>query len=205
PKAHTPFQWYGQISLDEMRRKLRYLKESLSGRKLKFKGHDERMSFLEAVFARGDENLSQLIEKAWEAGCRLDGWSEHFNFSAWSDAMDKTGIDGAAYAERSFGRDERLPWDSIDIGIKKAFLYREYQRASSEVRTPGCRETCMQCGLQCAGEPERRGIEEREKGRIGAFFQVVISDSQSPRFPGSKNKGQGTIHQNGKAALSVPS
>ncbi len=152
PKAHTPFQWYGQISLDEMRRKLRYLKESLSGRKLKYKGHDERMSFLEAVFARGDENLSQLIEKAWGAGCRLDGWSEHFNFSAWSDAMDKTGIDGAAYSERSFGRDERLPWDAIDIGIKKDFLYREYEQALAEVRTPGCRETCMHCGLRCAGE-----------------------------------------------------
>ncbi|HXW69764.1 MAG TPA: TIGR03960 family B12-binding radical SAM protein, partial [Dissulfurispiraceae bacterium] len=123
PKAHTPFQWYGQISLDEMRRKLHYLKESLSSRKLKFKGHDERMSFLEAVFARGDENLSPLIEKAWEAGCRLDGWSEHFNFSAWSDAMDKTGIDGAAYAERSFESNERLPWDAVDTGIKKAFLY----------------------------------------------------------------------------------
>ena len=157
PKAHTPFQWYGQISLDEMRRKLRYLKESLSSRKLKFKGHDERMSFVEAVFARGDEKLSQLIEKAWGAGCRLDGWSEHFNFSAWSDAMDKTGIDGAAYSERSFERDERLPWDAIDIGIKKDFLYREYEHALAEVRTPGCREACSACGLQCNGEPETRG------------------------------------------------
>ncbi len=162
PKAHTPFQWYGQISLDEMRRKLRYLKESLNSRKLKFKGHDERMSFLEAVFARGDENLSQLIEKAWEAGCRLDGWSEHFNFSAWSDAMDKTGIDGAAYSERSFKRDDRLPWDAIDTGIKKDFLYTEYEHALSEVRTPGCREECSACGLQCSSEPEtlRKGETE---------------------------------------------
>ena len=167
PKAHTPFQWYGQISLDEMRRKLRYLKESLSGRKLKYKGHDERMSFLEAIFARGDENLSQLIEKAWEAGCRLDGWSEHFNFSAWSDAMDKTGIDGAAYSERSFGRDELLPWDAIDIGINKDFLYREYEHALSEVRTPGCREACSGCGLKCGGELQNRGIGESENRRLG--------------------------------------
>jgi len=174
PKAHTPFQWYGQISLDEMRRKLRYLKESLSSRKLKFKGHDERMSFLEAVFARGDENLSQLIEEAWGAGCRLDGWSEHFNFSAWSDAMDKTGIDGAAYSERSFERDERLPWDVVDTGIKKDFLYREYEQALAEVRTPGCRETCSACGLKCSGETGKlrigesgnRGTGERENSRL---------------------------------------
>lgn len=185
PKAHTPFQWHGQISLDEMRRKLRYLKESLNGRKLKFKGHDERMSFLEAVFARGDENLSQLIEKAWGAGCRLDGWSEHFNFSAWSDAMDKTGIDGAAYAERSFGRDERLPWDTIDIGIKKDFLYKEYEQASSEVRTPGCRETCMHCGLQCGGDPGKLRTGETVNRRIGDDDLEKSSSSPAPRFPDS--------------------
>ncbi len=180
PKAHTPFQWYGQISLDEMRRKLRWLRESLSGRKLKFKGHDERMSFLEAVFARGDENLSQLIEKAWAAGCRLDGWSEHFNFSAWSDAMDKTGIDGAAYSERSFARDERLPWDAIDIGIEKDFLYSEYEHALSEVRTPGCRDACSACGLNCSGEPEKlRTGEPENRG------EVCCAGSPIPRFSDS--------------------
>ena len=182
PKAHTPFQWYGQISLDEMRRKLRYLKESLSGRKLKYKGHDERMSFLEAVFARGDENLSLLIEKAWEAGCRLDAWSEHFNFSAWSDAMDKTGIDGAAYSERSFERDERLPWDAIDIGIKKDFLYKEYEQALSEVRTPGCREKCSSCGLKCSLETEKLRIGESENRRIGEEDVQTRSCSLVPKI-----------------------
>jgi radical SAM-linked protein len=182
PKAHTPFQWYGQISLDEMRRKLRYLKEALRGRKLKYKGHDERMSFLEAVFARGDEKLSQLIEKAWEAGCRLDGWSEHFNFSAWSDAMDKTGIDGAAYSERSFGRDERLPWDPIDIGIKKDFLYREYEHALSEVRTPGCKEACSSCGLKCIGETDKLRDGEPENLRTGGSELCFKSSSQIRPF-----------------------
>ncbi len=168
PKAHTPFQWQGQISLDEMRRKLHYLKESLSSKKMKYKGHDERMSFLEAVFARGDENLSRLIEEAWGHGCRLDGWSEHFNFPAWLDAMDRTGIDGAAYSERSFGRDERLPWDTVDIGIRKDFLYKEYERALAEEKTPGCSEACSACGLKCNdasgtrghGDAETRGTED---------------------------------------------
>ncbi len=180
PKPHTPFQWYGQISLDEMRRKLRYLKESLTSRKLKFKGHDERMSFLEAVFARGDEKLSQLLEKAWEAGCRLDGWSEHFNFSAWSDAMDKTGIDGAAYAEKSFGRDERFPWDAIDTGITKAFLCREYEHALSEVRTPGCREACSGCGLKCSAGQETRGHGDSETRGTGELETRRDVDVVSP-------------------------
>jgi radical SAM-linked protein len=137
----------------------------LSSKKLKYKGHDERMSFLEAVFARGDENLSRLIEEAWGHGCRLDGWTEHFNFPAWLDAMDRTGIDGAAYSERSFGRDERLPWDTVDIGVSKDFLYREYERALAEEKTPGCREACSACGLKCrTGEAESQGISTRRRG-----------------------------------------
>jgi radical SAM family uncharacterized protein/radical SAM-linked protein len=160
PKAHTPFQWCGQISIDEMSRKLGYLKESLNSRKLKYKGHDERMSFLEAVFARGDEKLSQLIETAWRSGCRLDGWSEHFIFPAWEDAMDKTGIDGSAYSERNLGKDEQLPWDNIDIGVKKNFLYREYERALSEERSPGCRETCLHCGMECKTRDSELGTRD---------------------------------------------
>lgn len=149
PKPHTPFQWYGQIGLDEIKRKQKYLKDVLSSKKFKYKGHDDHMSFLEAVFARGDEKLSPLIEKAWESGCRLDGWSEMFDFNKWLDAMDKTGIDGLFYAQRSFGKDESLPWDNIDTGIKKSFLYREYERALSEERTQDCRNVCTACGLKC--------------------------------------------------------
>jgi radical SAM-linked protein len=155
PKPHTPFQWYGQIGLDEIKRKQKYLKDVLSSKKFKYKGHDEHMSFLEAVFARGDERLSPLIEKAWGSGCRLDGWSEMFDFNKWLDAMDMTGIDGSFYAQRSFGKDESLPWDSIDTGIKKSFLYREYERAFSEERTQDCRKVCTACGLKCKTEIER--------------------------------------------------
>ncbi|MBF0505813.1 MAG: TIGR03960 family B12-binding radical SAM protein [Nitrospirae bacterium] len=176
PKAHTPFQWHGQDGLDEIRRKLHYLKESLSSRKFKYKGHDERMSFLEAAFARGDENLSPLIAKAWEFGCRLDGWSEHFNFPAWSEAMDKTGIDCAAYSQRSFGRDERLPWDIINVGVRKDFLYGEYERALSQEKSPGCRETCLHCGLRCAGNKDaetQRPVDAEN----------VFSSSPCPRVP----------------------
>lgn len=152
PKAHTPFQWCGQIDHGEMQGKLQYLKEVLSSKKFKFKGHNGDMSLLEGVFARGDERLADLVEKAWELGCRLDGWSELFDFRRWTEAMERTGIDGPAYARRSFAREERLPWEPIDIGVRKEFLYKEYERALSEERTPDCGRVCTACGLRCNGK-----------------------------------------------------
>ncbi len=155
PKPHTPFQWAGQISLEEIKRKQKYLKEALSSKKFKYKGHDEHMSFLEAVFARGDEKLSVLIGKAWKLGCRLDGWSEHFAFDKWLAAMDKTGIDGSYYSQRVFKKDERLPWDNIQTGIKKDFLYKEYEKSLSGEKTQDCRKGCIACGLKCKAEVEK--------------------------------------------------
>ena len=149
PKPHTPFQWQGQISLDEMRQKLGYLRQMMRTKKFKYKGHDERMSFLEAVFARGDERLAGLIEEAWRGGCRLDGWSEFFNFDKWQQAMERTGIDGAGYAERRFEQNDKVPWDNIDIGVSRDFLFREYTKAVDETMTPGCNKTCSSCGLEC--------------------------------------------------------
>ncbi len=151
PKPHTPFQWFGQISPDEMRKKLKYLKDVFASKKFKYKGHDEGMSFLEAVFARGDKELSTLIKAAWRSGCRLDGWSEVFDFDKWVDAMDKTGVDGSLYAQRIFKTDDELPWDNIDIGIKKDFLLNEYELALSGKKTTDCRKTCVACGLKCKG------------------------------------------------------
>ncbi|MBI3592483.1 MAG: DUF2344 domain-containing protein, partial [Nitrospirae bacterium] len=113
------------------------------------------------VFARGDERLSNLIEKAWASGCRLDGWSEMFDFNAWTDAMDKTGIDGAYYAEKRFDEDERLPWDNIDIGVRKDFLCKEYERAMSEERTSSCLKTCTNCGLKCVSQVQTADSQKR--------------------------------------------
>ncbi|HTZ18391.1 MAG TPA: TIGR03960 family B12-binding radical SAM protein [Dissulfurispiraceae bacterium] len=149
PKPHTPFQWHGQISLDEMKQKLGFLRRSINSKKFKYKGHNEEMSFLEAVFARGDEQLSGLIEEAWRSGCRLDGWSEFFDFGKWQQAMDRTGIDGAAYAGRHFEKDDPLPWDNIDVGVSRDFLYREYTKAAGEKMTADCRKACSACGLEC--------------------------------------------------------
>jgi len=158
PKPHTPFQWFGRIGIDEIKRKQKYLREELGSKKFKYKGHDGNMSFLEAVFARGDEKLSALIEEAWQSGCRLDGWSEMFDFNKWLHSMDKTGIDGHFYTERAFCKDDILPWDYIDTGIKKSFLYKEYERALSEEKTEDCKKVCTACGLKCVERQARDAL-----------------------------------------------
>ncbi len=149
PKPHTPFQWYGQEDIIEIRRKKNFLKDILLKKGMKFKSHKEEMSLLEAVFARGDERLADVIEKAWSLGCRLDGWTESFDFEKWIKAMELTGIDAAAYAKKECRKDEPLPWDNIDTGIKKDFLSKEYQKALSGEITTNCRKVCHGCGLGC--------------------------------------------------------
>jgi radical SAM family uncharacterized protein/radical SAM-linked protein len=171
PKAHTPFQWFGQAPPEEFRRKLSYLREVLTKKKFKYKGHDERMSFLEAVFARGDERLSDLIEQAWKNGCRLDGWSDHFDFDKWRRAMEATGIDGQDFSGRVYGRDDRLPWDTIDVGVTKDFFLSEYERALSGEGTPDCGTGCVACGIGCGtSEVTPRDESLTEEGAV--TFQV---------------------------------
>ncbi len=149
PKPHTPMQWYGQEDIGRIKAKMEYLRQSLSKKRMNFKGHAAEMSLLEAVFSRGDTDLSALIERAWFRGCRLDPWAESFDFRKWLAAAEDTGIDLNAYARRRFERDGALPWDGIDIGVKKEFQWKEFQRALRGEITPDCRKACYGCGLGC--------------------------------------------------------
>jgi radical SAM-linked protein len=110
------------------------------------------MSVLEAAFARGDENLSRLIEEAWRLGCRLDAWTEYFDIAKWKQAMENTGIKAADFAEREIAAESALPWDNIEIGVTKKFLWKEYQTALSARFTSDCRNVCHACGLKCRPE-----------------------------------------------------
>ncbi|TAN43986.1 MAG: TIGR03960 family B12-binding radical SAM protein [Nitrospirae bacterium] len=177
PKPHTPFQWYGQAALEDIGQKLSFLRNSFGKKKLKYKGHDEKASMLEAVFARGDAKLGDLIEKAWGLGCKLDGWSEFFDFGKWTGAMEKTGIDGGLYACRSFAEKDALPWDVIDTGIKKDFLYGEYERAVLSEKTPDCKKSCSGCGLKCMPEGKTSG-----KTFEPAFLKVEKKQTVSPKI-----------------------
>jgi len=174
PKSHTPFQWYGQSPSDELERKKGHIRNILRRKGINVKGHDVEMSLLEAAFCRGDERLSLLIEKAWSLGCRLDGWSEVYDFGRWKTAMDLTGIDAVSFATRTFTSSDILPWEKIDIGVNKAFLWNEYQRALSGDITADCRKICHQCGVGCHKETAKEGEEAEKK----------ISTAETRRRPG---------------------
>ncbi|MEH0019644.1 MAG: TIGR03960 family B12-binding radical SAM protein [Desulfobacter sp.] len=148
PKAHTPFQRHAQMTLDQTREKIGFLRDTLRHPKVKLKWQEPRMSLLEGVWARGDRKLSTLLTRAYNLGCRLDGWSDHFDYRLWEQAFDATGIDPEFYTSRERTPDEPLPWDHIDSGVSRRFLEKEFSRAEQMAQTPDCRETdCTGCGI----------------------------------------------------------
>ena len=149
PKPFTPFQWEPQDTAEELRRKQRLLRESVTTRKISLNWHDADVSFLEAVLARGDRRLGRVLERVWRSGGRLDAWSEHLSVQRWLDAFAACGLDPAFYANRRRPFDEVLPWDHLDFGVTKDFLIRENRRAWESTTTPNCREACSACGAAC--------------------------------------------------------
>jgi len=184
PKPHTPFQWYGQNSIDALKEKNSYLKKAFLRRGVKYKGHNEEMSLLEAVFTRGDERLAGFIEAAWREGCRLDAWTELFDFRKWEKAMEVSGIDASAYATRTFAMEEPLPWDNVDTGVRKEYLAAEYNKALEGCFTVDCRKTCHACGLKCR--------EEKTPQQLPAAEQQADAEAGLPR-PG-KSDSAATEH-----------
>ena len=146
PKPFTPFQWEPQDSMDTLRQKQRFLKDKIRSRFISYNWHDPETSFLEAVFARGDRRLGKVIAKAVEKGCKFDGWGEHFRFNAWLDAFKECGISPEFYANRERSMDEIMPWDHIDVGVTKSFLYSQREKAYKGEVTSNCMEKCAGCG-----------------------------------------------------------
>ena len=146
PKAQTPFQWLGQISAEEAARRKEVLMKSLNIKGVTYSIHEYKTSFLEAVLARGDRRLSAVLERAWQLGCRLDGWEENFNFDAWMQAFADTGVDPAFYANRELAEDEVLAWDHISSGVTKCYLRSELVQAQNGIATPDCKAGCRNCG-----------------------------------------------------------
>lgn len=149
PKPFTPFQWFGQDTIEMLERKQKLLRESTFSRKLTVNYHGAETSFLEAVFARGDRKLNAVILEAHKRGMRFDGWADCFDFDAWMQVFKDLGIDPAFYANRQRSFDEVFPWDHLDYGIKKEFLIEECKRAYASETTPNCREKCSACGASC--------------------------------------------------------
>jgi radical SAM family uncharacterized protein len=146
PKPFTPFQWEPQDTMDVVAEKQKLLRARIKSKKISGSCHGNRTSSLEAVFARGDRRLSDVIERAWRSGCRFDSWDECFLYENWMDAFAQYGLDPAFYANRRRGFDEILPWDHIFHGVDKTFLQRENEKAYKNETSQNCREACGGCG-----------------------------------------------------------
>ena len=146
PKPHSPFQWEAQISPQEYLRRVNLLRSSISARNVSYNWHDAETSLVEALLSRGDRRVAELIEEVWRQGGRLEAWSDYFSFSRWQQAFDKLGIDPAFYAGREYALDGVLPWEHIDVGVRKSHLLRERELCYESRLSPDCRKQCSVCG-----------------------------------------------------------
>ncbi len=150
PKPFTPFQWAGMCTKEQFLEKAALTKQSvreqLNQKRIKYNWHEADVSVLEGVLARGDRRVADVILAAYQKGCLYDAWGEHFQYELWLEAFAQCGLDPAFYTTRERRKDEILPWDFLDCGVKKEFLWREWERAQREETTPNCRMECQGCG-----------------------------------------------------------
>jgi radical SAM family uncharacterized protein len=152
PKPFTPFQWFGQNTVDELYRKIGLLRDATRRTKgLQLTWHDPRATLVEGLASRGDRRLGPVIEQVWRRGGTFQEWSEHFRLDLWLEAMADHGLDLDWYVYRHRTEAEVLPWDHISAGLHKDFLWQDWQDALAEVGLPDCRWTpCYDCGA-CTG------------------------------------------------------
>ncbi len=153
PKPHTPFQWAAQAAPEVVDNRLRKLRAAINankslGRNVGMRYHDGEPSLVEGLLSRGDRRVGAVIEQVWRDGGRFDGWSEHFSFARWMSAADAVGVDVAWYTTRERDGDEVLPWDHLDSGLDKQWLWDDWQDALGEFEQDDCRWTpCFDCGV----------------------------------------------------------
>ena len=146
PKPHTAFQWESQITREEYERRVQLLRENMTTKTVTYNWHDGQTSFIEAVLARGDRRLGNVLETVWRKGGHLDAWEEYFSLERWQEAFAECGVDPAFYAYRRREKDEIMPWDMISSGVTREYLWREHENAVAGVTTPDCRTRCNGCG-----------------------------------------------------------
>ena len=122
PKPHSPLQWAGMETIENLEKKRGLLKKAVRSKAIELSFHPFRMSYIEAILSRGDRRISDAIYESWRSGSRFDGWQEAFDFGIWMRSFEKMGIDPAFYINRARQFNEILPWDIIDIGLAKSAL-----------------------------------------------------------------------------------
>lgn len=157
PKPHTPFQWAAQCDPSTVDSRLRKLRDAVNsdrgiGRNIGMRYHDGEPSLIEGLLSRGDRRVGRVIEHVWRAGGRFDGWSEHFSYQRWAAActaeLDPLGVNLAWFTTRERTESETLPWDHLDSGLDKAWLWEDWQDALNAQELDDCRWTpCFDCGV----------------------------------------------------------
>ena len=122
--------------------------DKIKHKRVTYHYHDSQVSYIEAIFAKGDRRLGKVLYRAWEKGCKFDGWGEYFYMDWWMEAFAECGLDPEFYAYRKIPYEEILPWDHISCGVRKSYLIREHQKAMRAEVTQDCRVgTCHGCGV----------------------------------------------------------
>jgi radical SAM family uncharacterized protein len=157
PKPHTPFQWASQCDHETVDARLGKLRDAIRrdreyGRAIGFRYHDGKPGIIEGLLSRGDRRVAAIIEAAWRDGARFDGWSEHFSYERWASCAERclegSGVDLDWYTTRERDYAEVLPWDHLDAGLDREWLWEDWQDALDEVEVDDCRWTpCFDCGV----------------------------------------------------------
>jgi radical SAM family uncharacterized protein/radical SAM-linked protein len=200
PKPHTPFQWCAMDTPAVVREKQRWLEQEAHAAGVELKVHDSETSWLEAVFARGDRTLGDVLERAYRAGARFDSWEDQKKMPIWEEAFRAQGIDPAIYLG-TIPATARLPWDHIDVGLEEGFLLREYRKAlknrlslpcgkvagafvhATNVRDAQAEDrklVCYDCGVAC-------DLSAMRDQRL-AFLRKLGSEEPRPPVPRSASR-----------------
>ena len=152
PKPKTPFEVCPYNGIDELKRKQKLLRDHVKSKKISLSWHDAEIGLIEALLARGDRKVSQIIKNAFYDGAVFDAWGEGFSFERWINAAQKANLEMDFYTSRERDYSETEPWDIVDYGVSKLYLKREYEKAMNAVTTPNCKDKCSGCGInRCCG------------------------------------------------------
>ncbi|SHI53556.1 radical SAM family uncharacterized protein [Tessaracoccus bendigoensis DSM 12906] len=183
PKPHTPFQWAAQASAETIDHRLMLLKETIRqdrnyGKAIGMRYHDGKPGIIEGLLSRGDRRVGRVIERVWREGGKFDGWSEHFSYERWTTAANEElarfGIDLDWFTTRERGYEEVLPWDHLDAGLDRDWLWEDWQDAIDEREVEDCRWTpCYDCGVCPQMDTE---IQIGPTGRVLLPLTVVGPD-----------------------------
>ena len=194
PKPHTPFQWCPQITLNEIENRQDFLRRELKKARLKFRNHEATSSIMEGVFSRGDRRAGEALLRAHELGARMDGWQEHHKLEIWDQALNDLGLQRDWYNHRRRDMLERLPWDHIDSGVKKEWLWGDWMAALDAGEVSDCSEApCYDCGVcdhkvvhnrvYTKDEPDARPKHRQRKKYIARSMDDLVHLPRSPREP----------------------